>query len=147
MGNTKEDALQNSIQAYVDRQMETYYSKKTIALSNNPVNMGRIKDASGSAIVKGVCGDTMEVFLQIDADMIKKIHFFADGCGGSVACGSAMTQLVQNKSLNEALQLSANFLIREMGGLPRDDIHCAILSVSTLYKAIAEYLLKSESIA
>jgi len=137
------DSLRDSIQAYVDREMEKFYSKKTIALSKNPVNVGRMEKSDGSAVVKGVCGDTIEIYIQTKEEIIKAIKFFTDGCGVTLACGSALTEMVRGKSIHEALKISAETLISELGGLPRDGIHCAILCVSTLYKAIADYLLKS----
>lgn len=133
-----------SMQAYLDREMEKYYSKKTIAYSKNPVNLGGMEDPDGAATVQGSCGDTMEMYLGIEKEIIKEIKYFTDGCGVTLACGSALTEIVKGKTIHEALQISPHFLIDELGGLPRDGIHCAILSVCTLHQAIADYLLKTE---
>lgn len=135
--------MNDQLQEYIDQEMEKIYSKKTIALSENPVNVGRMNDPDGGAVMKGLCGDTMEMYLQIDRDITKGIKFFTDGCGVTLACGSALTELVKGSGIRDALKISPHFLIEHLGGLPRDGIHCAILSVCTLHKAISDYLLNT----
>ena len=137
--------LNDQMQEFVDLQMEKIYSKKTIALAKNPVNLGRMNDPDGGAVVKGICGDTMEIYLQIDRDIIKRIKFFTDGCGVTLACGSALTDLVKGSKIHNVLNISPQHLIKYLGGLPRDGIHCAILAVCTLHIAISDYLIKSSS--
>jgi nitrogen fixation NifU-like protein len=137
-------SLYVKIQSYLDKEMEKIYSKKAVEYFHNPVNMGRLTDPDCGARVKGICGDTMEMYLLIDKENIREIKFFTDGCGVTLTCGSAVTILVKGKSIQEALNISPGFLIEELGGLPRDGIHCAILSVNTLHKAIADYLFKTE---
>lgn len=136
--------LTAQLQKQVDREMEKIYSKKTINYSKNPVNIGRMKDADSSATLTGGCGDTIEMYLRIKGSIIKKIQFFSDGCGVTIACGSALTAFVKGMTINDILKISPYQLIDELGGLPKDDVHCAILSVCTLHLAIANYLLKTQ---
>jgi nitrogen fixation NifU-like protein len=51
-------------------------------------------------------------------------------------------KLADGKNIKEALAISAGEVIAKLKGLPDDHLHCSILSVSTLYRAIADYLLK-----
>ena len=132
------------MQNHFDQVMEKFYSKKAINYFKNPVNVGRIENSDASAEMRGSCGDTMEMSFRIKKEVIKEIQFFTDGCGVILSCGSAITELVKGKTIHEALKISPYDLINDLGGLPRDGIHCAILSVGTLHKAIADYLLKSE---
>jgi len=133
----------DKIQESLDREMEKYYSRKTIEYFKNPLNFGRLEDANGVAEMKGGCGDTMEMSLKIKNEIIQEIKFYTDGCGVTVACGSAVTELVKGKTLAHALKISPDVLMNELDGIPRDSIHCAILTVSTMHKAIADYLLKT----
>jgi nitrogen fixation NifU-like protein len=130
------------IQEKIDNDMEARYSKKTIEYANNPLNMGRMNDPSGSAWIKGLCGDTMEIYLIIKEKRISEATFFTDGCGVTIACGSVVTESVKNKTIDEVLSIAPGDIIDHLGGLPSEHIHCAILAVSTLHKAIADYLLK-----
>ena len=132
------------LQAMIDREMEAVYSKKTILYFKNPINIGRMEHSDGAAKMKGECGDTMEMYLQIEVEIIKEIQYFTDGCGVTIACGSAITDFIKGKTIHDALKISPYILIDELGGLPRDDVHCAILSVATLHQAIADYLFKTQ---
>ena len=143
MPKDNNNSLFDSLQEYLDQDMERIYSQKTIAYFRNPVNRGRMNDPDGGAYIRGLCGDTMEMYLIIKKDTIEEIKFHTDGCGVTLACGSAATLLAKGKKINEVLKLSPHDLIDDLGGLPRDGIHCAILTISTLHKAIADYLLKT----
>ncbi|RPJ09868.1 MAG: iron-sulfur cluster assembly scaffold protein [Spirochaetaceae bacterium] len=118
--------------------MTTLYEK----YSQNPVNVGRMNDPMAAAWNKGPCGDTMEMFLAIRDKTIIEACFFTDGCGATYACGSLATLLVKNRSINDALGISPKEIIDKLENLPADHHHCAILAASTLYKAIADYMLQ-----
>ena len=125
-----------------DKNMEKNYSKKTIEYANKPLNTGRMNDPSGAAWIKGLCGDIMEIYLIIKNNKIIEAKFFTNGCGATLACGSAVTELAKNKTIDKVLSISPKKIINHLEGLPIENIHCAILAVSTLHKAIADYLLK-----
>ena len=143
MRRSDTDDFFQRIQDYIDADMEKHYSRKTIAYFKQPVHVGRMEHPDGAATMRGGCGDTMEMYLRMEEDVIQDARFFTDGCGVTLACGSAATDLVRGKTLQDALKLSPDVLMRELDGLPRDGLHCAILSVGTLHKAIADYLLKN----
>jgi len=132
----------NELENIINIQMEKIYSKKTIEYSKNPVNVGRMNDPDGAAMIKGLCGDTMEIYLIIENDKITEVKFFTDGCGVTLACGSAVTKLTKGKTIDEVLSLSPKDIINHLEGLPIENIHCSILTANTLNKAIANYLLQ-----
>lgn len=107
-----------------------------------PKNMGRMNDPDGSAVTKGICGDTMEIYITIEKDMITNALFYTDGCNASRMCGSVAAALAKGKSLKEVLNLSPANVIETWKDIPRGNVHCAILAVNTLHKALAEYLLQ-----
>ena len=113
-----------------------------IKKSNQTSNMGRMNDPSGSAWIKGLCGDSMEIYLIIEKNRIREAKFYTDGCDSTIACGNAITGFAMSKTIDEALSLSPREIINSLDDLPKDHIHCAILAVSTFHKAIADYLLK-----
>ena len=126
----------------MDKNKKNAYSKKTLDYANNPLNIGRMNDPSGSAWIKGPCGDTMEIYLTIENNKITETKFFTDGCIATHACGSVVTELATDKTIDEALSISPMNIINSLEGLPEENIHCSILAVSTLHKAIADYLHK-----
>lgn len=107
-----------------------------------PENMGRLETADGFAVIKGICGDTMEIYLQIDGGVAAKALFNTDGCQSSRACGSAAAALAQGKTIMDILRLSPADVLDKWGSLPQGNLHCAILSINTLHQAVADYLIK-----
>mgnify|MGYP000253546208 CR=1 FL=1 len=51
-------------------------------------NMRRINDPDGAAYIKGICGDSMEMYLVIDKGTVTNATFFTDRCNHSRFCGS-----------------------------------------------------------
>ena len=84
----------------------------------NPIYMGSMKDPDGYAILRGVCGDTMEIFLKIDREQVKEASFQTDGCGSSGVCGSFAAEMAMGKSLEELLEITGDVIIERLGGLP-----------------------------
>lgn len=100
---------------------------------------GRMNDPSAAARVTGPCGDTMEFYLVIENDIIKTARYHTDGCQYTHLCGGAVAQAVEGSTIKEALSLNPAMLLDALKDLPDEHRHCAILSVSTLYRAIGEY--------
>ncbi len=112
---------------------------------DRPGNMGRMNDADGSAWTKGLCGDTMEMYLTVKDDRITKTQFYTDGCAASRACGSAAARLAEGKTLSDVLRLAPADVLDVWADLPQGNIHCAILAIGTLHKAVADYLLRKQN--
>ncbi len=139
------DKKKNDIERELrDALMEQYrkiYSPRVIELFENPVNRGVIPEPNGFGIIRGICGDTMKIYLKIKDDRVKDAGFETDGCEATIAVGSAVTALARGKTLMEVLAISPAVLIDDLGGLPEDHLHCSILAVGTLHNAVANYLL------
>ena len=118
------------------------YPKEFISLLNDPKFFGRMNDPTASSYLEGPCGDAMEFYLVIEDKKITDIRYYTDGCGATRACAAMAAHLAYGKTINEALTISAGEVIARLKGLPEDHLHCSILAVSTLYRAIADYLLK-----
>ena len=103
---------------------------------------GRMNDADSSAVLKGACGDEMEFYLIIEDNRIIDIKYYCEGCDATKSCAETAALLVKGKTIEEALFISAGEVKKNIKNLPEGHLHCAILSVSTLYRAIADYLLK-----
>lgn len=125
-----------------NRNDTSTYPPALVDMANDPQHFGRMNDPVSSAYVKGPCGDDMEFYLVIEDNVITDIRFFTSGCIASRVCGSVTASLAIGQSAHQALGISAGKVINLLKGLPEDHRHCSILAVSTLYKAIADYLLK-----
>ncbi len=118
------------------------YPKEVIEFFSNQKFFGRMNDPTSSSYLKGPCGDSMEFYLVLENKTITDIKYYTDGCGATRVCAAMAAQMAYGKTINEALAISAGEVIVRLKGLPEDHLHCSILAVSTLYRAIADYLLK-----
>jgi nitrogen fixation NifU-like protein len=131
------DRLGEELQRRVSEQERALYSRAVIEHAHNPENLGRLVAPDHLAVVKGWCGDTMEIYLRLGrGNRIREATFMTDGCGPSVACGSMLTRMVRGLSPEKALQISAQQLAGALHGLPEDSLHCAELAVKTLRAAL-----------
>ena len=128
--------------AYEETNEEGLYSQELVSLASEPKYYGRMNSPTSSAYIKGPCGDEMEFYLVIENNVIKDISFYTEGCIATRVCGSMIADQAKGKSIKEALDISPKKVMELLNGLPANRSHCTILAVSTLYKAIADYLLK-----
>jgi nitrogen fixation NifU-like protein len=146
---SQENELQKfakELQEQILEQIKKRYSEKVIEHWQNPRNFTKIDNPDGYAQVKGSCGDTMEMYLKMKDDVIKECTFQTDGCGTTTACGSAATELAKNTTFTQALGcVSANEILKRLGGLPESDIHCAQLAAETLRRALADCLYHKQT--
>ncbi len=99
-------------------------------------NMGCLDMPDLRGRVKGCCGDSIQIDLQLEGDIIKDARYTTDGCYATMACGGIITHLIKGKTLAEAGTLEAETVISSLGGLPKGHVHCASLAVKTLRAAI-----------
>jgi nitrogen fixation NifU-like protein len=109
------------------------YSAELLDHFQNPRNAGEIQAAdSGAQLENPACGDILELTLKLEGKRVADIRFRAKGCVPAMACGSAITELVKGKNLDEARQLSREELVRKVGGLPPASAHASHLAMDTL---------------
>lgn len=114
------------------------YSDAFFDHSYQPRNVGQIPDASVQVYFKGSCGDSIELWFKEREGKISEITFIPDGCEGTTACGSAVTELAKGKSLEQAAAIDASTIERFLEGLAPEHKHCAQLAAAALYSALAQ---------
>jgi nitrogen fixation protein NifU and related proteins len=135
------DQFTKDLQEQILNQYRAVYSDAVIDRWQNPKNMGTLDKPDGYAKVQGSCGDTMEMFIKIKDDILTECTFRTDGCGTTFASGSMATEIACGKTFTQALaQVSAREILKRLGGLPQDSVHCAQLAAETLRTAMADYL-------
>jgi len=115
------------------------YSERAIEYYEKMLNVGEIKDPDAYFTYTGPCGDTMEMFLRIESNVIKDAKFRAIGCAGSYVSASALTKMIKGKTVDEAEKLDENDVLDHLGKIPAPKIHCACLAKRTLQRAIKQY--------
>ncbi|MFH1461097.1 MAG: iron-sulfur cluster assembly scaffold protein [Patescibacteria group bacterium] len=116
------------------------YSKKVLEHFRNPKNMGKLEnpDAVGE-VGNPVCGDILKLYIKVKDSRINDIGFETLGCAAAIAVSSVITEMVKNKTLAEALKITEQDIVKELGGLPSIKMHCSNLAARALKKAIKNY--------
>jgi nitrogen fixation NifU-like protein len=114
------------------------YSAQLLDHFQNPRNAGEIADADAVAEIENpACGDVLRLSLKSSAGRIAQARFKAKGCVAAIACGSALTELVVGKTLNEAADLRREDVDAAVGGLPQASTHAVQLALDALSAALS----------
>lgn len=121
------------------------YSHKVMEHLKNPRNMGKIENPDGiGGGGNPVCGDMTTITIRVKEERIDDIRFETRGCGAAIAVSSMVTDLAKGKTIEEAMKITSRLVAEELGGLPKNNLHCANLGVDTLQQAIRDYLDRKE---
>jgi NifU-like protein involved in Fe-S cluster formation len=103
----------------------------------SPRNVGKLSNANAtSEQTNPVCGDRLRLSLRVSKGRIEAAGFLAYGCPPTLVCGSALTELITGKTIEEAARLTRKDLLDAIGGLPSRKQHAAALAMETLRSAI-----------
>lgn len=95
-------------------------------------------DATG-VVGNPVCGDQMKMFIQVADDRIQDVKWKTYGCASAIASTSALSELAKGRTLDDALEITAEEIEQYLGGLPKHKFHCSVLGHEALAAAIADY--------
>ena len=143
MSNELDDFVQD-LQGQIYEETRAAYGDVAFERWLNPIYMGTIDTPDGYGCVTGSCGDTMQVFLKFENDQVKEASFLTDGCGASAVCGSFAAEQALGKSPDELVEITGDVILKILGGLPKEDEHCADLAGETLQEALNEYMIKQK---
>lgn len=112
----------------------------------HPRNKGEMENPDGIGEAQNpVCGDTMRLFIKVEAGRIVDAKFLTFGCGAAIASSSITTEMIKGKTIEEALAISDEVVAEALGGLPPTKIHCSILAEEAIRAAILDYKKKSNT--
>ena len=103
----------------------------------HPRNAGELSDANAVAEESNpVCGDRLRLSLRIRNGRIEAARFLAYGCPPTLACGSALAEMIEGMTVAKALNLTRSEIVKAVGGLSRQKQHAAALAIETLQATI-----------
>lgn len=116
------------------------YSDTVIDHFMSPRNAGTMPDADAEGSVGDPsCGDCLVIYIKVKDNRIDDISYLVFGCCGAIATSSMTSELAKGKTLEEALAITEDHVVEALGGLPESKIHCSLMGVAALRKAIANY--------
>jgi nitrogen fixation protein NifU and related proteins len=121
------------------------YQENVLDHHKRPRNKGRLDHPDMRAKERNpLCGDEIEVFVTLSPDeKVAEVKFDGQGCAISQAAISMLTGELQGKTLAEVEAMGPPE-IQEMIGVPLSPVRlkCALLSIQTTHKALADYKLR-----
>ena len=113
----------------------------------NPRNKGKIDNPD--VVIHDsnpLCGDQIDIYLKVVEGQIKDIKFDGKGCAISQASASMLTEMVMDKPLTTAKDISKDEVLENIGltNLGPARIKCALLSLKVLKMGIVKYYSDKE---
>lgn len=118
------------------------YSKELMKHFQNPKFVKDVKNANGVGEAGGVaCGDIMHLEIKVDdkTKKIKDIGFKTFGCAAAIAASDVVCEIAKGKNIKDAKKLKKTDIIKKLKEMPQIKIHCSVLGIEALNKAIKNY--------
>jgi len=105
----------------------------------NPRNAGELEQADAAVEVSNpACGDILKIWVRKEGSRVTAARFKCRGCVAAMACGSALTELLEGRDLSQAAALDIATIEREVGELPPASRHAATLALDALRALLAQ---------
>lgn len=121
------------------------YSAELLDHFQNPRNAGELAEPDFSVRLENpVCGDILELSARVEetkpeGKRVTEIRFRAKGCVPTMACASAITELVKGKTADEARRVGREELLQKVGGVPETSSHACQLAIDTLAALLRKF--------
>lgn len=126
--------MKEDVTDFVNKHSRQYLE---MALKHDDRGIPEYPDGYGTQT--GVCGDTVEIFLKVQNNMVKQVTFNADGCLNTNACCNTLVHLVEGRTVEDAWHVIPEDIADFLETLPEDHFHCAELTAGALYLALNNY--------
>jgi len=121
---------------------ELYFlSKKAMERLRNPRNVGVIENPDGI----GYLGDPsygfdLELYIKVKDNTITDAKFKAFGCAATIATVSMISEMLEGKSIDQALDISNKEIAEALDGLPPSRMHSAELGHELIKSAVDDFI-------
>lgn len=128
---------------YSDKVKEHFFKPKNF-LAKDP-EKGEF-DAYGEA-GNFACGDIMKMWLKIEPETkrIKDLKWQTWGCATAIASTSIFSEMViegKGMTIDDALKITPQDIVRHLGGIPPRKFHCSVLADQAFKNAVDNYYKK-----
>ncbi len=130
---------------YSDTVKRHFFDPKNVLLKDpKPGEFDAVGEVGSPA-----CGDVMKMWVKIDpkTQKVKKLKWRTFGCASAIASTSVFSEMVTRNggmTIKEALKITPQDIMRELGGLPAVKVHCSVLADQAFEKTIENYKKQSK---
>jgi len=117
---------------YSDRVVDHFRNPRNVGDMENPDGMGRVQNDA--------CGDITELYIRVSDNVITEARFRTLGCAAAIAASSMLTEMVRDKSIEQAQAIDNDAIMQALDGFPLAKVHCSLLATEALHLAIDDYL-------
>ena len=111
----------------------------------NPKFVKKIKNPDAVGEVGNIqCGDVMHLEIKVKNNKIKDIGFQTFGCPAAIASSDVVCEIAKGKTLEQAKKITKDDIIKKLGGMPPIKLHCSVLGIHALNKAIDNWEKKEK---
>jgi len=95
------------------------------------------------------CGDVMKMWIKVDRkkDRITDLKWKTFGCASAIGSTSMLSEMILENGgmkIEDALKITPADILKRLGGLPKNKIHCSVLGDKVLQAAINNYFRNSK---
>ena len=116
------------------------YSERLLEHFQNPRNVGEVEGALVVELQNPACGDVLRLSARVERGCIAEVRYKVRGCTASIACGSAMTEILLGMGVAELPGVDAARIVAAVDGLSPESRHAAVLcadAVAALRRTLA----------
>ena len=104
------------------------YSDLLLDHFKRPRNVGELPPpATVVEVTNPACGDILKLSARFENGRIAEVAYKVRGCTASIAAGSALTELLLARNLNDITALTPADIEAAVGGLSPESKHAAVL--------------------
>ena len=116
------------------------YNEKVISIFQHPKHAGEIRSCSGIGKVgEAEQGDVVKVYLKIEDNVIVQAKAKTFGSVAAIVCVDVAMGLISGKTIEQALEITNQDILDQVGSLPASKKHSAILAQEAVEDAIRDY--------
>ena len=106
----------------------------------NPQNFGKpAKFTHHMRLENFTCGDAIDIFLNVENEIVTEANFDGEGCSISIASASMLTEELKGKTIEVVQALTIEDILELLGiELTPSRRRCAYLSLEAAQKALAK---------
>jgi nitrogen fixation NifU-like protein len=114
------------------------YPERLLDHFQNPRNVGELAPPATTVEVSNpACGDILRLSAKLEDGRVIEVRYKVRGCTASIAAGSALTEWMTGRTLDDLRAFRPAVVDEAVGGLRAESKHAAVLCADGVKKLLA----------